>query len=343
MELRRYSLRLRGPLGGPIQADTLWGQLCWALLETEGKPALVDFIEACRSGHPPVLLSDAFPAGHLPRPILPALATARRDAFAAEHPLNDPGSDLAPAIQAHQRLKKLKSLRWLKAKDLATLADGLSESALLEHLWTKDLEQCKVELPALTPSVQPHVSINRATGKALDGQLFASEIFFVNGDSQQSHFDLYVRLDGFDPKRFFGLLQLVGLSGYGRDASTGGGQFGVEEAPAFEWPEVEANAAMALSAFVPSAKDPAEGTWRVTTKFGRVSNALPDNDKPFKVPLLMLEAGSVLRGDVTRGFFGTLMEKVHANPAVVHSGFALALPLRLATEEEVNHDNTPAR
>ncbi len=88
--MKSVRFRLR-PLAGwatPWQADSLFGALCWELARAAGEPALARVLDHFRKGPPPFLLSDAFPADLLPRPLCAAGddAAARfvsRDQFVA--------------------------------------------------------------------------------------------------------------------------------------------------------------------------------------------------------------------------------------------------------------------
>ena len=66
MALHRLTLSLTAPLGTPLTGPTLFGRLCWLFREAEGEAALEAWL-----GDPARMwrLSDAFPAGCLPRPI----------------------------------------------------------------------------------------------------------------------------------------------------------------------------------------------------------------------------------------------------------------------------------
>ena len=70
--------------GGPIKGDTLFGHLCWAARNRWGEGRLLDLLDGYTKGQPFAVCSDAFPAGHLPRPALAAAslrrATRRRTA-----------------------------------------------------------------------------------------------------------------------------------------------------------------------------------------------------------------------------------------------------------------------
>ena len=71
MECLRITLRPLSAFGGPIRGDTLFGHLCWAARNRWGDERLRELLDGYTSGRPFAVCSDAFPAGHLPRPALP--------------------------------------------------------------------------------------------------------------------------------------------------------------------------------------------------------------------------------------------------------------------------------
>ena len=68
MQLYRSTLTLRSASASAWQADMLFGHLCWSLVRRQGEEFLTELLSEYRSGNPPVLLSDGFPSGYLPRP-----------------------------------------------------------------------------------------------------------------------------------------------------------------------------------------------------------------------------------------------------------------------------------
>lgn len=69
MKSARFLLRPLSPWATAWQADSLFGALCWELARTAGEPALSGVLQRFRQGPPPFLLSDAFPADLMPRPL----------------------------------------------------------------------------------------------------------------------------------------------------------------------------------------------------------------------------------------------------------------------------------
>ena len=69
MKSARFRLRPLAPWGTSWQADSLFGALCWELARASEETALSGMLQRFRKGPPPFLLSDAFPADLLPRPL----------------------------------------------------------------------------------------------------------------------------------------------------------------------------------------------------------------------------------------------------------------------------------
>lgn len=333
MAIHRYLIRTRSAFATHLRGRTLWGHLCWAIRESRGEDALREFLDAHRGSIPPVALGDPMPAGWVHRPILAPMDARSRAAFASEQQGRDP-------LALSSKLKRLKRRTFLPLQTFQEIAcTGLSEEKVTRALL--DLEEDDATRPP-EPFFQPHVSLDRASGHALKGQLFAEEVHFHQTPKGEGRaYEIWAHLQGFEPERLAGLLRMVGITGYGQNASTGRGQFEAEYLGPLEWPVADADAGMALGAFSPHADDPTEGAWNTRTHYGRVGNVYSAHQAhmdqgratPFKKPQLLLTAGSVLHGP-PRPVFGRLIEKVHRLPQVVDAGFAPVLPVRLAPQEE---------
>src|SRR5438094_3308698 len=117
MKSYRVEITPRSPWGTPLQVDTLFGHLCWALTYTQGETALRDFLQAFDGPSPPLVLSNGFPKGCLPRPLFPVVAGRREEGDAKDR-------------------KKLKHMTRPDEQWLLGAREGLAEekiqSALLE-------------------------------------------------------------------------------------------------------------------------------------------------------------------------------------------------------------------
>lgn len=307
--LHRATLALRTPLATPLAGDTLFGQLCWALREAAGEAELVRRLQGYSEGSPWLVVSDGFPAGHLPKPTLP-------QHFAA--PVDDP-----------TKRKKLKSQRWVPLEQAGARLSTLLASAV-------DDETAYGVAPR--HAVQAHNTLDRrsgSTGKGAFAPYTVPQTF--HGAGQQV--DLYLVLDERSTADEAGqLLAAVGSSGFGRDASVGLGKFTVAGVAPIALPAADrANAFWTLGPCAPQGQRFAADTsyWRVLTRFGRHGNALAIAGKPFKTPVLLAAAGAVLtpaedlaeRVFVGQGLGQGRLSK--ADPATVHQGYAPVARLHL--------------
>ncbi|MCE1186449.1 MAG: hypothetical protein LWW92_12675 [Rhodocyclales bacterium] len=319
----RLSLRPLSAFGTPLAGDTLFGQLCWVLRHLHGEAQLNTWLEGYPRGHPFLVLSDAFPQGHIPLPHLPRQAWAPSDADR----------------------KQLKQKRWLP---LAALDQPLprwqalaqSEAECLSAITGRPGAQ-KRDIP------QPHNTINRLTGTTGEDQFAPytrGQIWFPPG----MVFDLYVVLDSarIHLEQLLAALTSLGLTGYGRDASIGLGRFELQSPPLntntnlnpFP-PAAPEQARLTLGPCAPQGQGycPLRSYYQPITRFGRHGDVAAYGPA-FKRPLLLAQAGAVLHpgahtpaspwhGFVGQGLGGVGQPISSTLPATVHQGYAPALGL----------------
>ena len=310
LALYRATLALATPLGTPLAGDTLFGQCCWGLREAQGEAELTRRLDGYTQGKPWLIVSDGFPAGHLPKPTLPQYFEPQQD----------------PAGR-----KDAKKKRWIPTIHASAALSSLLGSAV-------DDATAYGKAPRLT--VQPHNTLNRLTGSTGEGAFAPdtmSQTFYAPGQ----RVDVYLVLDetriSVDEAR--NLLAALGATGFGRDASIGLGKFSVVDLqPAFIEPAVDTNAFWTLAACAPQGQgfDGTRSYWRALTRFGRHGNAHALAGNPFKTPILMAATGAVFTpaGDFAARLFvgqglGSNGILSKAEPATVHQGYAPALPIRM--------------
>ena len=276
MECLRIKLRPLSAFGGPIRGDTLFGQLCWAARNRWGEERLRELLDGYTDGRPFAVCSDAFPAGHLPRPALPLHRFA--------------------ALPEEDR-KAVKRRRWLPREALGEpvrdwLAACRSEPQVLEALGG-------AAGGALSEThAQPHNSINRLSGTT-GGSAFAPYTLSQHWFGAAVRLECYLlvdtsRLSGEDAN---GLLGDIGLAGYGRDASVGLGKFALEASEPGDLPSRSgADACFTLAPCAPQGLglDPGRSHYQVFTRFGRHGDRAVHTGRPFKAPVLMADTGAVL-------------------------------------------------
>ncbi|MCS6914964.1 MAG: hypothetical protein RMK29_22010 [Myxococcales bacterium] len=319
-------LRLR-PLTAfatPLQGDTLFGQLCWAVRNGWGEARLAELLAGYTDGHPFVVVSDAFPAGYLPLPHLPARLWA-----------GDPGDPKAR--------KALKKIAWVPHDVLARpLAQWRQASAGRQPGAAGPDGHGSAWLQVLP---QPRNSLDRLTFCTAEGDGFSPYTVHQFWFAEGARLELHVRLDETRLSRadLRAALASVGRTGYGKDASVGLGKFEVEDmADSTLHGHDPADAWLALAPCAPQGLgyDPARSFYKPFTRYGRHGDVAVHYGNPFKSPILLTAAGAVFapcgpeafdRGFVGQGLGGEgRLSRVLRE--TVHQGYAPALPIRLPEE-----------
>ncbi len=332
----RVTITLRSALGTPLQADTLFGHLCWAWRLRRGEAWLGRLLAAYGEDHAPLVLSDGFPTGWLPMPTLPLASGA---------------GDSAGALEARKRLRASRYVRadWLLAAARGGLALAFAELVAEATRDPRRLDDLvRTEAPGRHRDGL-HASIDRRTNRVRQPAGLYAQRDYLPGRAAgvsptrglpDERWTVWVRSDdGAVPDIAEALREgLADLErhGYGRDASSGLGRIDcdVDEDPL---PQVEgADGFLGLSGFVPRPEDPAQGWWSLRAKFGKLggwwaTGPGPDgHHDPFKRPIVMLDAGSVFRDKHPRRWYGQLLSGVHRDPRVRH--YALCLPLEVKVD-----------
>lgn len=311
--LFRIRLRLVAPLGTPMVSGTLFGHLCWAYLDRHGEPALEDWLAAMERGErAPFLISDAFPADHLPRPLLPP-----------EIPAGDPSPEDA---RRHKRQRKATLVRreeFLRLRARPTReGDWLGAVADPPSLGVQHAHNVIDRLRNTTPEV--------------------AGLWFVEDDwgfTLLPERDVYVETD-LDAGELRDLFAHVGATGYGRDVTYGRGFFEVvevaEDTELAAGPQGDDIRLVSLSHGCLTA-NMADARWRRVTHFGKLAARAEGRPaahgqpaRPWKKPLLLMRPGATFR-PVDGGPFGALLDRVHRDlPQVRFNAWHLAVSYREA-------------
>jgi len=345
-------LELQSALGTPLAADTLFGHICWGMYYNRGEKVLQQFLAEMAGKDPPLVISDPFPKGFLPAPVLPALtgdeknellqfitdmnwADLRRiPGFAGpDHAAGTPSR-----IEAHDVLKILSRRRWLP---IDLIRETLSEISLA-RLIDMQLRLTVNVPPEPVAALSPHNRINRLSGGTVEGGLFFSEDTFIPDEARQ--YELYCLTSKYNEDELGQVLEEALAGGYGRDKSIGRGVIKVLSIEPCQLPGcTEPNAVLLLGPCVPAPSDPHEGYWELSSKSGKLGGHWavgpgPDGThNPHKNPVVMLRSGTVLLTDSPEPFYGRMVEGIHPSiPEVVHYGLAPDLPLRIIKPEDMS-------
>lgn len=308
MQAYQLTLRPETAFGTPLVGDTLFGHICWGIVEQYGTETLKNCLQGYTENRPFLVVSDAFPQGFLPLPSLPS-------AYWQEGAETD--------------RKKLKKKQWLPESALD------SDS----RLWQQQALSSDEISPNLIGSHRrPHNSLSRQT-QTTGGRFAAYEseqIWYGSGSS----WTVYCLLDEdrLNQEQLRQVLENIGRIGYGRNASSGLGKFSVNSLKDCDLfgRYAAGSAVFALAASCPQGLgyNPEHSFYHIQTRFGRHGNLQARSGRPFKQPVLMAQTGAVFSGTPTGSpYIGQGIGGVSpGRPQAVHQGYAPALFFDLHTE-----------
>lgn len=314
----RVRFRLASPLATPLHSGTLFGTLCWAWRYLYGEQDLARWL--CSLPESPFLLSDGFPAGFVPRPLL------------------KPAPPRRLSLEQLQYYKRVRKVRLIPREMFLKLRKGMDEATLSDEIaaWLSREEESRRrrtpnELEKLGREIRvrlAHNRIDRITGRTPEaGGLFFTEELWTTGLAQ--YHDLYVRTD-LPAEKLRELFHCVGRWGYGKDATWGRGRF--------DGFEIEQEKNLVLDLSLPRAMSLSHGSltegmsnprYQLETHYGRVGGVYSSTESPFKFPLILLRPGATF--DSGPGPFGELLDHVHpTKPWVRQNAWHFAVSFREA-------------
>lgn len=339
MKLCEIILKPRSAFGTPLKGDTLFGQFCWqAAMDKTLLSGGFEKWRDCYKEKPFMICSSAFPVRindkgrrtyYLPVPTCPLHFYA---------PLDEQGK----CFDAISRLKDIKKKRWMPVgEDLIARPETneLLNDRCLFRLLSAKIESREVERLFMV-ATQPHNTINRLTMTTGEGPFapyfmentwYAPEmelVVFVLFDEEALNTDAIKR--GFST---------IGISGFGRDASTGLGRFNVVDCRERSLPSVSGVPYLfALSPFVPA--DGEDKVWyKPFVRYGRHGSILATSRNPFKNPILMADEGALIENSKKlseryKGYVGKALSGISkVQPEAIAQGYAIAIPCVLKVRE----------
>lgn len=314
----RIRFRLATPLSTPLHSGTLFGNLCWAWRYLYGEEELGRWL--CSLSEDPFLISDGFPADHLPPPLLPPRQVRRA------------------SLEELCRQKKLKKATFIPKTLLESLREGLNQELLQDKL-AETMAEEEGRRAGMTPAERrregreslvrvPHNRIHRLTGRTPEeGGLFFVEEHWATGLA--AYRDVYVRTS-LERKRLEEVFGQMARWGYGRDATWGRGRF--------DGIEIEEERSALFDGRLPRAMTLSHGSlspnmrkarYRLETHYGRLGGVYSSSEAVFKHPLLLVKPGATFEAGA--GPFGEMLQGVHpAKEWVRHNAWHLTVTFREA-------------
>jgi CRISPR-associated protein Csm4 len=302
MTLYRIAFELRSAIVTPLKGDTIWGHIVWGIANHEGDDAVAKFLEQEKADPPALVVSSAFPAGMLRRPLPEPKKREKLD-----------GNSI---INRYSQIKKDKKSIYVSASEYFTGMETIPA----------------ISGNPLTSVQVMHNKIDRETNEVLDGGLYSTEEQWP-GIMEGSKFkpvdwDLYV-LSSFEKTRVAQLVAWAFENGYGADASTGKGKIIIKGEPVPVTPQKAGNTYMALGPFVDS---PGSGILNlradIFVRSGKAGGAFAASLSPYKKPVVLYQEGAVFSGGKSFEYAGMLLTEMHGeDPRICQSGFAPVIPI----------------
>jgi len=320
MPMARYRLIIKptSSFQTPLHSDTLFGHISWAFRYLKGEGDLLRFLQAFSGDNIPLILSDGFPKDYLPMPVLRPLFIEEEETLQKQY---------KSKLDFARDMKALKKVSYIQVPAIEMLKNDLS----YYNLYTKHLlGEILLENPKISKTDEVwHNAKNRLTDRVIEGKLFAKEDTFYG---EGAELNVYIEDIYFERKILCEIFDFISKSGYGADKSVGRGAFEYNLLDGWDLPEAEnPNAFLTLSHYHPKDGDFKEGFYDTATKFGKIGGhwASGIDGGPHKMPLLMLNPGSIFFPDTYKPFYGSLIPNVHKQHGVVHYGIALPLKVRV--------------
>jgi len=315
MNSYKLTIKVKSSLSTPLMADTIFGHICWGIVYNKGEEELESFLELYDNETPPLVLSDGFEKGKVPKPIMSTI-------------LPDPDIGLQD-INIFKKAKKIKEIPYNFLKD-----NSINDAIIAKGLFLLEDEKGikKVSVAKM------HNTINRISGSTEDGGgLFSSSETWFNNSEERNIFDIYI-FSIYEKPQVFELFNNAFENGYGADKSTGKGHIEIIELNNEELTK-KGNRALALTSFVPDPKDEISNLKAdIFIKYGKLGGNFANSENPFKKPIIMYKTGSTFDSNQSndKPFIGKLLKGIHNNEKIRH--YAIS-PLIYFNENEVLNNN----
>lgn len=326
-EYSKYTIKvsLKSPIVTPFQSDTIFGHICWAIrfLQWEVEDKLREFLMAYdEEKNPPLLVSNGFPQGYLPKPVLPPITQEELDeVIGRERRITD-----------SFKVKTLKRMEILPKADFLHLQKNRIMPLDLLKIMHRKYDTISGDSSKYQTMIVQHNTINRIEGRVTQGLYAQEETFYVEGYGK---FEIYLKTWFFTLEDLQRVFDYIKEAGFGKDKSTGKGHFDFQIKEGMDLDDSkDSNGFLTISSYIPRHDDPIEGHYRILPKFGKLGGLYAKGllkKNPFKKPLIMFSAGSTFYDSEYRQdkIYGSLLKGVHHDERIRHYAYAFPIGIKL--------------
>ena len=330
-------IKLISPLITPLDADTIFGHICWSLRYIKGNKFVESFLKEFESS-PKFLVSNGFPENFISVPVLPEIDYDDMLKMLEDKKVIDlfnlkGGKNKNNILTLAEKVKYFKKTEILPLEVFLKIADNLNEKSLFLEMALFETNKIKLDETVFSFKSEVmevmHNSINRMNTSVSDsGRLYSQNETFYNSEMI---FDIFFKI--FDSEYIPVIneaMEFICINGYGKDKSVGKGSFKIEKA--LEKTEIfnrPGDFFMSLSPFIPDSKC-TPVFYKIKTKFGKVFNDTGEygkNFNPFKKPAVMLDSGSIFKAEKDDSVCGSIISDISTYEKVKQ--YALSYPIKI--------------
>lgn len=328
--IKKLSLKPKSGLLTSLQSDTIFGHLCWRMVEKNGEVILKKFLGLYLDGKPVFTLSDGLfeVKGEVlfPKPL-------------KQSPLSGDDLEKPEKIKKFLLRKEARGRKFITAGHLQLFLDGKMEE--YEERFASEENRFS---PSLHDDLRIHVRIDRDTMKSEDSMLFQTKPQYL---SEETGFAVLIKVIDKQNYREFdveNILQEVFETGFGKKKSSGYGAFsilGFSDYDRIQEPE-EGSGFLTLGNYLPSGNDEASpGYYDYFVKYGKLSETGSSGNNPFKKPMIMMKPGSCFETESLKAFYGrmTTPGEISSQTDVLQCGMPFTLNFKL----QFIHEKTYSR
>lgn len=301
MVYKKIVIQFTGSAKGLPTADQLFGQMVWAWSDMLGEERATEIVRIFHDD-PWFLLSAAMPAGYVPIPRY------------RHH------GDSTVEKRAHA--KKNKKCAWIPIKQFLLLQDDPDVFSTLDF---------SDDQPRFSSFAIPHVSINRLSGCADDGQLYQEQVVCI-----EKPITVFLSIQEKHEKDVESLLDVAlssfGQCGLGGDRAIGRGacHLKLEELSEGERGMFAKKSQSFMTLSRCSGLDLSAYSYAVTAYAGIIGRGCTEGGMQFnKQPVLYFEPGSLFLGGK-----GCLLDDIHPDKRICSYAYAFPVPISIGGGHE---------